>query len=163
MAVTTNAVAFVVGVTFALGLGIGGMTQPARVLAFLDVAGGWDPTLAFVMLGAVAVYAAAFPIVMRRGRPILGGAFALPSRRDVDGRLVGGARVFGIGWGLAGLCPGPGLTALASGEPRALLFVAAMTTGIFVHRLIERASAAPAAPRASTATAGAPARSPHGA
>jgi uncharacterized membrane protein YedE/YeeE len=151
--------AFVVGVLFALGLGIGGMTQPARVLAFLDVGGAWDPTLAFVMVGAVAVYGAAFPLVVRRARPLLGGTFAVPTRRDVDARLVGGALVFGVGWGLAGLCPGPALTALASGEPRAALFVAAMVTGIAVHRLIERTVAARAASPAGTVLA----RNHHGA
>ena len=164
MAVMGNVAAFIVGVTFALGLGIGGMTQPARVLAFLDVSGAWDPTLAFVMLGAVTVYAAAYPLVMRRPRPLFGGTFAVPSRRDVDGRLLGGAVVFGIGWGLAGLCPGPALTAVASGEPRVLLFVAAMAAGIAGHRLIERAVAARTAAPASTATAAAAlARNHHGA
>jgi hypothetical protein len=154
MARMTNLVAFVVGVAFALGLGVGGMTQPARVLAFLDVAGAWDPTLVFVMLGAVAVYAAAFPRVMRRPRPVFGRTFAVPSRRDVDRRLIGGAVLFGVGWGLAGLCPGPALTALASGEPRALLFVAAMVTGITAHRRIERAGAARFATAAATIPAG---------
>lgn len=133
-----DVVAFVVGLAFALGLGIGGMTQPARVQAFLDVAGSWDPSLAFVMLGAVAVYGAAFPFVMRRGRPVFAATFGVPTRRDIDARLVGGALLFGIGWGLAGLCPGPALTALASGKPRVLLFVAAMAIGIAAHQLLER-------------------------
>lgn len=133
-----NVVAFTVGIAFALGLGIGGMTQPARVQAFLDVTGAWDPSLAFVMLGAVALYGAAFPAVMRRERPVFAATFGVPTRRDVDARLVGGALVFGVGWGLAGLCPGPALTALASGEPRVLLFVAAMVTGIAAHQLLER-------------------------
>ena len=130
----TNLVAFVVGFTFALGLGLGGMTQPARVLAFLDAAGAWDPSLAFVMFGAVAVYGLAFPIVMRRGRPVFAARFGVPTRRDLDGELLTGAALFGVGWGLAGLCPGPALTALASGEPRALLFVAAMLTGMALQR-----------------------------
>ena len=159
----TNLAAFVVGVSFALGLGIGGMTQPARVLAFLDVAGRWDPTLAFVMLGAVTLYGIAFPLVMRRARPLCGGTFAVPTRRDVDGRLVGGALLFGVGWGLAGLCPGPALTALASGEPRALLFVAAMVAGIAVHEMIERTIAARAASPASATTGTVLARNHHGA
>ena len=94
--------AFVVGVTFALGLGIGGMTQPARVLAFLDVGGAWDPSLAYVMLRAIIVYGVGFPIVTRRERPTFGATFVVPSRRDVDRRLIGGALVFGVGWGLAG-------------------------------------------------------------
>ena len=158
-----NLAAFVVGVTFALGLGIGGMTQPARVLAFLDVAGAWDPTLAFVMLGAVTVYGVGFPLVMRRARPLLGGTFAVPTRRDVDARLVGGALVFGVGWGLAGLCPGPALTALASGEPRALLFVAAMMVGIAVHRMIDRTVGARIASPASPTPGSVLARNHHGA
>ena len=154
-----NLAAFVVGVTFALGLGIGGMTQPTRVLAFLDVAGSWDPSLAFVMLGAVTVYGVAFPNVMRRQRPAFASTFAVPSRRDVDTRLLGGALVFGVGWGLAGLCPGPALTALASGEPRVLFFVAAMSTGIAAHQLVERTLAA----RAAATTTAVLARTHHGA
>lgn len=130
----TSVVAFVVGFVFALGLGLGGMTEPARVLAFLDAAGTWDPSLAFVMFGAVAVYGVAFPFVVRRGRPVFAASFAVPTRRDLDGRLLAGAALFGIGWGLAGLCPGPALTTLASGEPRALLFVVAMLVGMVLQR-----------------------------
>lgn len=126
----TNLVAFVAGLVFALGLGIGGMTQPPRVIGFLDVDGAWDPTLAFVMLAAVAVYATAFRVAMRRGRPRYATRFALPTRQDVDARLIGGAAVFGVGWGLAGLCPGPALTALGGGEPSAVLFVGAMLCGM---------------------------------
>ena len=136
-----SVVAFAVGVVFAVGLGIGGMTQPARVLAFLDVAGGWDPSLAFVMLGAVATYGVGFRLVTRRARPLLAPAFLVPTRRDLDARLLAGALVFGVGWGLAGICPGPALTALASGEPGALVFVAAMLVGIAAHRLRERSAA----------------------
>jgi uncharacterized membrane protein YedE/YeeE len=138
----SNVAAFVVGVTFALGLGIGGMSSPERVLAFLDVAGAWDPRLAFVMLGAVFVYATAFRLVMRRSRPLLAPAFVVPARRDIDRRLIGGALAFGVGWGIAGLCPGPALTALASGEPRVWVFVAAMVAGIAAHKAVERAIAA---------------------
>jgi uncharacterized membrane protein YedE/YeeE len=128
-------VAFACGVTFALGLGIGGMTQPARVIAFLDVAGDWDPRLAFVMFGAIAVYAPAYRLALRRGHPVLAPAFHLPTLRNIDGPLVVGAMLFGIGWGLAGLCPGPAITSLASGEPAALLFVSAMLVGIALSRL----------------------------
>jgi uncharacterized membrane protein YedE/YeeE len=134
-------VAFACGVTFALGLGVGGMTQPVRVLAFLDVAGNWDPRLALVMLGAIAVYAPVFRLAVKRGRPLLAPAFEIPTHRRIDGRLLIGAVLFGIGWGLAGLCPGPALTSLASGKPAALIFVAAMSVGIVVSRL----------PRANTA------------
>jgi len=128
-------IAFACGVTFALGLGIGGMTQPVRVLAFLDVAGDWDPRLALVMLGAIAVYAPVYRLALRRGRPSFATAFELPTRRDIDGRLLTGAVLFGVGWGLAGLCPGPALTSLASGKPAALVFVTAMAVGIGVSRL----------------------------
>lgn len=128
-------VSFACGLTFAVGLGIGGMTEPARVLAFLDVAGAWDPRLALVMFGAIAVYAPAYRLALRRGRPLLAPAFDLPTRRDIDGPLVVGAMLFGIGWGLAGLCPGPALTSLASREPAALLFVASMLVGIAVSKV----------------------------
>jgi uncharacterized membrane protein YedE/YeeE len=123
-------IAFVSGALFAVGLGIGGMTQPPRVLGFLDVAGRWDPTLAFVMVGAVAVYAIAVRVAARQGRPLYAPTFALPTRRDVDPPLVLGAAIFGVGWGTAGLCPGPAVTALASGRTSAILFVAAMLVGM---------------------------------
>jgi uncharacterized membrane protein YedE/YeeE len=122
--------AFVAGALFAVGLGVGGMTQPARVLAFLDVAGSWDPSLAFVMAGAVGVYAAAFRLIRRRQRPVLSDAFAIPATRDVDVRLLAGAALFGIGWGLAGYCPGPGIVSLVTGRAEVLVFVIAMLAGM---------------------------------
>jgi uncharacterized membrane protein YedE/YeeE len=122
--------AFVAGMLFAVGLGIGGMTQPARVLAFLDFAGRWDPSLAFVMAGAVGVYAAAFRLARSRPRPLLSPAFAIPGRRDVDARLLVGAALFGIGWGLAGYCPGPGIVSLVTGRTDVLVFVTAMLVGM---------------------------------
>jgi uncharacterized membrane protein YedE/YeeE len=124
-------------VLFALGLGLGGMTQPTRVLAFLDVAGRWDARLALVMAGAIATYAPLYRWALGRGRPVLAPAFELPTRRDVDRRLLGGAALFGIGWGLAGLCPGPALTALGSGEPAAVAFVLAMLVGIAAQRMAD--------------------------
>jgi len=148
-------VAFACGIVFALGLGLGGMTQPTRVLAFLDVAGDWDPRLALVMLGAIAVYAPVYRLARRRARPVLAPAFDLPTRRDIDGRLVAGALVFGVGWGLAGLCPGPSLTALASGESAAFLFVVAMLAGIVGSRL-GAAGVAPGARWSSARTGPAP-------
>jgi uncharacterized membrane protein YedE/YeeE len=135
----TSAVAFGCGALFAVGLGIGGMTQPSRVLAFLDVAGEWDPRLAIVMLGAIVTYAPAYRLAIRRERPVLATAFDLPAPGKVDARLVTGAALFGVGWGLGGLCPGPALTALASGEPAALVFVFAMLAGIAVARLVTSA------------------------
>jgi uncharacterized protein len=129
--------AFFAGVLFAIGLGVSGMTQPAKVLAFLDVTGRWDPSLAFVMLGAIGVHALLLRVILRRRKPILAPAFSLPARRDVDGRLIFGAAVFGTGWGLAGLCPGSAVTLVASGRPIALVFVGAMLTGMVVAQRLE--------------------------
>ena len=126
------AAAFLAGVLFALGLGVGGMTQPARVIGFLDVAGRWDPSLAFVMAGAVATYGALFRVIRRRVRPVLTPTFALPTRRDVDGRLLTGAAIFGIGWGLVGYCPGPAIVSLAAGAAPVLVFVTAMLAGMAI-------------------------------
>ena len=131
-------VAFLAGLLFALGLGVSGMTQPPKVVAFLDVAGRWDPSLAFVMLGAIGVHASLARLILRRRAPVLAPAFSLPQRRGVDGPLVLGAAVFGVGWGLAGLCPGPAITLLASGRPTAVGFVAAMLAGMVLGRALER-------------------------
>lgn len=120
------------GLVFGLGLAVSRMVDPARVLGFLDVAGQWDPTLAFVMAGALAVTLPAFRYLPRRGQPWLGGAFQLPTRQDIDVRLAAGAVLFGIGWGLAGLCPGPALAAIASGIPEIMGFVIAMIAGSHV-------------------------------
>lgn len=124
------------GALFGAGLLVAGMTDPARVIAFLDVAGPWDPSLAFVMGGAVAVYAVAARWVLRRRDPWFDVRFHVPTRRDLDRRLVGGAAVFGIGWGLVGLCPGPAIVATASGEPAVLAFVAAMLAGMAAARAL---------------------------
>ena len=129
---TLMTTAFLAGVLFAFGLGIGGMTQPARVIGFLDGAGRWDPSLAFVMAGAVATYGALFQIIRRRVRPVLTPAFSIPTRRDVDGRLLTGAALFGIGWGLAGYCPGPGIVSLAAGTTPVVVFVTAMLAGMAI-------------------------------
>src|SRR5690606_34138225 len=121
------AISFVCGVLFAFGLALSQMVNPAKVLNFLDVAGQWDPTLAFVMGGALLVTIPAFRFILRRPHPLFGQKFYLPSRHDIDARLVIGAIIFGIGWGMAGLCPGPALTAVATGLLPVLGFVAAMT------------------------------------
>lgn len=142
----TGLIAFLVGLVFALGLGVGGMTQPPRVLAFLDVAGAWDPTLAFVMAAAVAVYAVAARVAGHQAHPVYAATFALPTRRDIDPSLVGGAALFGVGWGLAGLCPGPALTSLGSGAPAALLFVVAMLAGMMLATRSQRRVAGLVAP-----------------
>ncbi|WP_424810998.1 DUF6691 family protein [Roseococcus sp. YIM B11640] len=126
------------GLLFGLGLVISGMANPAKVLGFLDVAGDWDPSLAFVMAGAVAVAALGFALGRRRGAPLYAPAFAEPPRRPVDAGLLGGAALFGLGWGLAGYCPGPALASLSFGGVTALTFVAAMLAGMGLFALIRR-------------------------
>jgi uncharacterized membrane protein YedE/YeeE len=126
--------AAVAGGLFGAGLVISGMVQPARVLGFLTATSAWDPSLAFVMVGAVAVYALALRICARRPAPWFDTAFHLPTRRGVDARLVAGAAVFGVGWGLAGLCPGPSLVNLGAGSASAATFVAAMLVGMILQR-----------------------------
>lgn len=128
--------AFLAGLLFAAGLGVGGMTQPAKVVGFLDIAGNWDPSLALVMLGAIVVHATAVRGILRRRAPLFGARFALPTRRDVDARLVAGAALFGAGWGLVGYCPGPAVTALGGGVPVAAVFVPAMVAGMWLFRAL---------------------------
>jgi uncharacterized protein len=123
------------GALFGAGLVVSGMTQPARIIGFLDVLGGWDPSLAFVMVGAVTIYTLAYALIRRRARPWFDVRFHTPSRADIDLPLVLGAAVFGIGWGLGGLCPGPGIVAAAGGSTAALGFVLAMLVGMHVHHL----------------------------
>jgi uncharacterized membrane protein YedE/YeeE len=126
--------ALVSGLVFGFGLAISGMTQPTKVLGFLDVlgiaSGTWDPTLAFVMIGALAVAAPGFLIARRRTRPLFAPTAGWPSKRDIDRPLVAGAVLFGIGWGLVGLCPGPAIANLATLSPRVVAFVVAMAIGM---------------------------------
>lgn len=131
-------VAFGAGVVFALGIGIGGMTQPAKVVGFLDFTGNWDPSLAFVMIGAIGVYAFAYRMALKRSAPVLATAFSLPVKQDIDVRLVAGAAIFGLGWGLAGFCPAPGLTSIASGQLAPVIFSVAMIAGMAVYKAIEK-------------------------
>ena len=126
------------GLVFGLGLIVSGMADPAKVLGFLDLGGAWDPSLAFVMAGAIAVGALAFAVARKRTVSFLGATMKLPMSRDIDGRLVIGSVVFGIGWGIAGFCPGPGLVALGMGEVKALVFVEAMLVGMGAFELLER-------------------------
>ena len=136
-------VEFLVGLLFGLGLILSGMTDPGKVQGFLDLAGAWDPSLAFVMGGAVVVGFFAFALARRRTTAFLGGAMHLPASRDIDRRLVIGSVVFGIGWGLAGFCPGPALVSLGAGHWQALVFVLAMLAGMAMHDLgAQRASPA---------------------
>lgn len=122
-------IAFAAGLLFGLGLSLGGMTQPAVVLGFLDIFGAWDPRLVFVMAGAVLTTAVGYRLVLRRPRPLLAERFQWPTSRRIDARLVGGAVLFGIGWGIAGYCPGPALASLGAGAPALLMLVACMIAG----------------------------------
>lgn len=135
--------AFVAGLVFGIGLLVSGMANPAKVLGFLDLAGAWDPSLALVMGGALAVSTLAFLLAGRRTRSWLGAEMKLPTARQIDRRLVGGSLLFGTGWGIAGFCPGPALTALGTGEPKALIFVGAMLAGMGLYELLERRHLAP--------------------
>ena len=126
--------AFLAGLVFGVGLLVSGMTDPGKVIGFLDVAGTWDPSLAFVMAGAILVAFFAFAFARRRAQTFLGGALELPERRDIDARLVGGSIVFGIGWGLAGFCPGPAIVAFGAGFDKATVFVIAMVAGMLLYR-----------------------------
>ncbi|MFT4569364.1 MAG: putative membrane protein YedE/YeeE [Hyphomicrobiaceae bacterium] len=127
-------IAGVCGIVFGVGLGVSGMTNPAKVLAFLDVAGSWDPTLALVMGAALSVSTVGYALAGTRERPWLADAFEIPTRQDLDPSLFGGAILFGIGWGLVGLCPGPALANLSRGSGSAWLFVAAMIAGVLAYR-----------------------------
>ena len=125
------------GTLFGAGLALGGMTNPARVRGFLDLFGDWDPTLAFVMGGAVIVMVIAWRFQPRMAHPFFAEKFALPDRSDLTARLIGGSALFGIGWGIAGLCPGPGVAALVIEPASAAIFVVAMLAGMFLVRLME--------------------------
>jgi len=127
-----------IGLIFGLGIVTGGMANPAKVVNFFDIAGTWDPSLAFVMGGALAVTALGYRFVLRREGPVFGGGFALPTRKDIDVRLLGGSVVFGIGWGIAGFCPGGALPTLGTGRLEVFVFVAAMIAGILLVRVAGR-------------------------
>lgn len=126
------------GLVFGVGLLVSGMANPEKVLGFLDIAGAWDPSLALVMAGAILVGVFAFAVARRRTLSFLGFSMKLPSSTRVDKRLVVGGLTFGVGWGIAGFCPGPGLVALGAGETKAVVFVAAMVAGMALFELIER-------------------------
>jgi uncharacterized membrane protein YedE/YeeE len=132
-------VALAVGIVFGAGLLLSGMTQPAKVLAFLDVAGAWDPSLMFVMGSAIPVYAVAYRLALRRPRPLLAEAFVLPSRTSLDAKLIGGAALFGVGWGLSGYCPGPSIVSLAAGAPDVVVFVVTAALGMWLASRFEGA------------------------
>jgi uncharacterized membrane protein YedE/YeeE len=127
------------GLLFGVGLLVSGMTRPSKVVGFLDVTGAWDPSLAFVMMGAIAVHFVAYRIVPRMPSPLLGGSFSIPTRADVDARLVTGAALFGLGWGLGGFCPGPALVTLATGGRDVLVFVGGMLGGMVLFQVVDKA------------------------
>lgn len=134
--------AFVAGLIFGIGLIVSGMCSPVKVLGFLDLAGKWDPSLAFVIAGAIAVGVVAFTIAGRRTSTLIGTPMHMPTARDIDARLVGGSLLFGIGWGLAGFCPGPALVALGTGHVKAFMFVVSMIAGMGIYEFIEHRRAA---------------------
>lgn len=133
--------AFFAGLLFSIGLLMSGMVNPEKVLGFLDLFGQWDPSLLLVMGGAIGVGLPVFAVAKKRSHSLLGAPIALPSRRDVDKRLVLGSITFGVGWGLAGFCPGPGLVAASALQPGALVFTGAMLVGMCVFHVIEKPKA----------------------
>lgn len=130
--------ALLAGLIFGAGLGISGMTKPSKVIGFLDLTGRWDASLAFVMVGAIGVYALASRVVLRRAKPLLDERFHLPTTSAIDGKLLGGAALFGVGWGLAGYCPGPVIVGLGSKQLAPLVFVGAMVVGMLLHGAFAR-------------------------
>ena len=132
--------AFVAGLVFGLGLILSGMADPAKVLGFLDLAGLWDPSLAFVMAGAIAIGVFAFALARQRTVSYLGLTMKMPTAREIDRRLIAGSLLFGVGWGIAGFCPGPGLVALGMGHLKALVFTVAMLAGMGLFEFLERRS-----------------------
>ncbi|MEI7782804.1 MAG: DUF6691 family protein [Betaproteobacteria bacterium] len=137
---------FIVGLLFGSGLMIAGMTDPGKVIGFLDLGGAWDPSLALVMGGAIAVGFFAFGMAKKRNRSLLGTVLSLPTSRDIDRPLVLGSLLFGAGWGLAGFCPGPAIVSMASGQPKALVFVLAMVAGMIFFDFLDRLGRSAPAP-----------------
>ncbi len=130
---------YIIGLIFGLGISISGMSNPAKVLNFFDIAGAWDPSLAFVMGGALGVTFFGYRVILKRSAPMFDTVFRLPARTDIDLPLVGGSAVFGIGWGIAGFCPGGALPALGTGRSEVLIFVAALLVGIAIAKFLPRA------------------------
>lgn len=128
---------YLIGLIFGVGISISGMANPAKVINFFDVAGTWDPSLAFVMGGALVVAFFGYRIVLKRPAPMMGQRFQLPTRRDLDLPLIGGSALFGVGWGIAGFCPGASLPALGTGRSEVFFFTAALLAGIFAAKLLQ--------------------------
>ncbi|WP_208352864.1 DUF6691 family protein [Pseudaestuariivita rosea] len=133
---------YVIGLIFGVGISISGMANPAKVLNFFDIAGTWDPSLAFVMGGALAVTFVGYRFVLRRPSPLLASGFQLPTRRDLDLPLIAGSAIFGVGWGIAGFCPGGALPALGTGRSEVFIFVGALLAGIIAAKILQAALAA---------------------
>lgn len=146
----TAVVALVAGTLFGAGLVVGGMTMPSKVRGFLDFTGSWDPTLVFVMGGAVVVHFLAYRLVRGRAHPVLAQRFQVPTRKDLDLRLIVGAAVFGVGWALGGFCPGPAVTSASSGSAAVLVFLAAMLGASFLTGRLEASRGGVTAPRDAT-------------
>ncbi|MBP9706839.1 MAG: YeeE/YedE family protein [Oligoflexales bacterium] len=130
-------VPFISGLIFALGLALSGMIQPQKVIGFLDL-NNWDPTLIFVMVGAISVHSLVYHLTKHRDSPLLGGKFSLPTRKDIDTKLLIGSALFGIGWGMGGFCPGPALTSIVALDNRTIVFVVMMFIGMFLHFYAEK-------------------------
>lgn len=134
-----NAVAaLAVGFVFALGLGLSGMTQPQKVIGFLDLFGNWDPSLIFVMVGAIAVHFVTYKLIRRRTSPLLSAHWHVPTKKDITPALVIGAFIFGVGWALGGFCPGPAVTSLASFNKTPFIFVISMLVGMVLFRIVDK-------------------------
>jgi uncharacterized membrane protein YedE/YeeE len=129
--------ALVTGVLFGLGLGVSGMTKADKVINFLDLSDAWDPSLAFVMGGAIAVHFVLFRLILRRRSPLFADRFGIPTRTDFDAKLVGGAALFGVGWALGGYCPGPGIVSMSTGAMNALVFFGSLTLGVFGYQALQ--------------------------
>lgn len=134
----SNFTALLVGLIFAVGLGLSGMTQPQKVIGFLDLFGRWDPSLIFVMVGAISVHAVSFRLIREQKHPWFSAEWHIPQRREITPALVGGSLIFGFGWGLGGYCPGPAVTSLASLESRPIVFVLSMLAGMVLFRLVDK-------------------------
>ncbi|MDQ3031196.1 MAG: YeeE/YedE family protein [Myxococcota bacterium] len=145
-----SSAALAAGLLFGVGLVVSGMTVPAKVIGFLDFAGAWDPTLMFVMAGAIAVHAVVYRLVRRRASPLFADAFQVPTRKDIDARLVLGAAIFGVGWGLGGYCPGPAVSSLVTGSLSPLAFVAAMLGAMWAVGRLDRRARRPEGPKRAT-------------
>lgn len=130
--------ALVVGFVFAIGLGLSGMTQPQKVIGFLDLFGNWDPSLIFVMIGAIVVHFVTFKVIRKRNYPLFSNQWHVPTKKEITPALMTGAFIFGIGWALGGFCPGPAITAMASFEKAPFVFVISMLVGMFLFRLVDK-------------------------